>query len=167
MPQNAGMPRGVWNEDRSMTKKWKLSKCKAIIMNKHGYVLGMSNIVVEPKRKKRIGHARYMYLTQFDYDKFLTNGYAVDQNEYYVFKLNKNLSGTVTRVLGDDGFKKFVATSLSGADWLGALGKKNGRLFEIMRLFNMAIQLSEREIDRIQQKNGGIACMLNFKISDC
>lgn len=149
-----------------MTNKWKLSKCKAVIMDEHGYVLGMSNVVVEPKRKKRIGHARYMYISQFDYDEFLKNGYAVDHDGDYVFKLNKNLSNTVTRVLGEDGFKKFVATTLSGANWLGALDKKNGRLFEIMRLFNLAVQLSEREVNRLQQKNRGIACIVNFKISD-
>jgi len=74
---------------------------------------------------------------------------------------------TVTRVLGDDGFKKFVATVLSSADWLGAMVRKNGHLFEIMRLFNLAVQLSEREIDREQRKHGGIASITNFKISDC
>lgn len=150
-----------------MDRKWKLSKYKAIIMDKSGYVFGMSNIVVESKRKKRIGHGRYMYLTKFDYDKFLKNGYAVDQNDYYVFKLNKNLCGTVTRVLGDDGFKKFVATVLSSADWIGAMDKKNVYLFEIMRLFNLSVQLSEREIDRRQRKHGGISSIINFKLSDC
>lgn len=149
-----------------MTNKWKLSKCKAVIMDEHGYVLGMSNVVVEPKRKRRIGHARYMYLSQFDYDKFLKTGYAVDQDGHYVFKLDKNVSDTVTRVLGESGFNKFVATALSGADWLGALDKKNGKRYEVMWLFNLSLQLSGEEIDRIQQKNGGIASLLNFKISD-
>ena len=135
-------------------------------MDKCGYALGMSTVVIEPKRKKRIGHARYMYMSQFDYDKFLKNGYAVDHDGHYVFKLNKNVSDTVTRVLGEAGFNEFVATSLSGADWLSALDKKNGKRYEVMWLFNMALHLSGDEIDRVQQKNGGIACILKFKISD-
>lgn len=150
-----------------MTKKWKLSKCKAIIIEKSGYAFGMSGIVIEPKHNKRIGHARYMYMSKFDYDEFLKNGYAIDWNGYYVFKYDKRIAATVTRILGDDGFKKFVATVLSGADWLGAMDKKNGHLFEIMRLFNLAIQLSDREIDRRQRKHGGIASIINFKISNC
>lgn len=150
-----------------MTKKWKLSKCKAIIIDKYGYAFGMSGIVIEPKRNKRIGHARYMYTSKFDYDEFLKNGYAIDHNGYYVFKYNKNVLATVTRVLGDNGFKKFVSTALSSADWLGAMDKKNGHLFEIMRLFNRALQLSGEEIDRKRRKHGGIASITNFKISDC
>lgn len=150
-----------------MIKKWKLSKYKALILDEYGYLLGMSNVVVEPKYKRRTGHAQYMYMSLFDYDQFLQHGYAVDQAGHYVFKLNKNVYGTVTRVLGDDGFKKFVATSLSGADWLGALDKQNGHRFEIMRLFNLAVQLSELEIDRKRRKDGGIARICNFKISDC
>lgn len=149
-----------------MAKKWKLSKCKAVILDKCGYVLGMSNIVVEPKRKRRIGHARYMYMSLFDYDKFLNKGYAVDKDGHYVFKLDKNVSDMVTRVLGEDGFNEFVATALSGADWLGALDRKNGKRYEVMWLFNLSLQLSGEEIDRIQQKSGGIARLLNFKISD-
>ena len=149
-----------------LTKKWKLSKCKAIIMDKHGHAFGMSGIAIEPKRKRRIGHARHMYLSRFDYDAFLKNGYAVDGNGYYVFKCAKHIAATVTRVLGDDGFKKFVATVLSSADWLGALDKKNGRLFEVLCLFNTAVQLSEREIGRRQRTHGSIASILNFKISD-
>lgn len=149
------------------TKKWKLSKCKAIIMDEHGYVLGMSSIVIEPKRNKRIGHARYLYLSQFDYDTFLKNGYAVDKDGHYVFKHAKHMLATVTRVLGDDGFKKFVATVLSSADWIGAMDKKNAYLFEIMRLFNLSIQLSDQEIDWRQRKHGGIANIINFKISNC
>jgi hypothetical protein len=47
------------------------------------------------------------------------------------------------------------------------MDKKNGHLFEIMRLFNLAIQLSDREIDRRQRKHGGIASIINFKISNC
>lgn len=150
-----------------MTKKWKLSKCKAIIIDQYGYAFGMSSIVIEPKRNKRIGHARYMYMSKFDYDEFLKNGYAVDQNGYYVFKHAKQMLATVTRVLGDDGFKKFVATALSSADWLGAMDKKNGHLFEIMRLFNRALQLSGDEIDQKQRKHGGIASIINFKVSNC
>lgn len=95
-----------------MTKKWKLSKCKAIIIEKSGYAFGMSGIVIEPKHNKRIGHARYMYMSKFDYDEFLKNGYAIDWNGYYVFKYDKRIAATVTRILGDDGFKKFVATVL-------------------------------------------------------
>lgn len=150
-----------------MAKKWKLSRCKAIIVDKHGRAFGMSGIAIEPKRNKRIGHARYMYMSRFDYDEFLQNGYAVDWNGYYVFKNGKRMGAMITRVLGDDGFKKFVATVLSGADWLGALDKKNGQLFEILCMFNTALQLSEREIDRKQLADGGIASILNFKISDC
>lgn len=149
-----------------VTKKWKLSKCKAIIMAKHGHAFGMSGIAIEPKRKRRIGHAQHMYMSRFDYDAFLKNGYAVDENGYYVFKYAKHIATTVTRVLGDDGFKKFVATVLSGADWIGALDKKNGLLFEILCLFNAALQLSEREIDRKQLAGGGIASIINFKLSD-
>lgn len=150
-----------------LTKKWKLSKCKAIIMDKYGRAFGMSSIAIEPKRKRRIGHARHMYMSRFDYDAFLKNGYAVDVNGYYVFKSAKHIAATVTRVLGDDGFKKFVATVLSSADWIGALDKKNERLFAILCLFNTAVQLSEREIGRKQRKHCGIASILNFKISDC
>lgn len=149
-----------------LTKKWKLSKCKAIIMAKHGHAFGMSGIAIEPKRKRRIGHAQHMYMSRFDYDAFLKNGYTVDENGYYVFKYAKHIAATVTRVLGDDGFKKFVATVLSSADWIGALDKKNGRLFDILCLFNTAVQLSEREIGRRQRTHGSIASILNFKISD-
>lgn len=149
-----------------MNKKWKRSKCKAIIIDKYGYSFGMSSIVIEPKCNKKIGHAQYMYMSRFDYDQFLRHGYAVDQKGYYVFKDAKQMADTVTCVLGEDGFKKFVATSLSGADWLDALDKKNGHLFEIMRMFNLAVHLSELEIDRMQRNTGGIASILNFKISD-
>lgn len=150
-----------------MTKKWKLSKYKAIFMDKHGRALGMSSIAIEPKRKRRIGHAQYMfmYMSKFDYDAFLKNGYAVDRKGYYVFKHAKHMAATVTRVLGDDGFKKFVATVLSSADWLGALDKKNGSPFDILCLFNTAVQLSELEISRKQREHGGIASIFNFKIS--
>ncbi len=150
-----------------LSKKWKLSKCKAIITDRHGRAFGMSGIAIEPKRKRRIGHAQHMYLSRFDYDAFLKNGYAVDCNGYYVFKYAKHIAATVTRVLGDDGFKYFVATVLSGADWLGALDKNNGRLFDILCLFNTAVQLSEQEIGRRQRKHGDIASILHFKMSDC
>lgn len=150
-----------------LAKKWKLSRCKAIIMDKHGHAFGMSGIAIEPKRKRRIGHAQHMYMSRFDYDTFLKNGYAVDVNGYYVFKCAKHIAATVTCVLGDDGFKKFVATVLSGADWLGALDKKNERLFDILCLFNTTVQLSELEIDRRQRKHGSIASILHLKISDC
>lgn len=148
-----------------MTKKWKLSKYKAIFMDKHGHAFGMSGIAIEPKRKRRIGHARHMYMSVFDYDAFIKTGYAVDQNGYYVFKYAKHMAATVTRVLGDDGFKKFVATVLSSADWLGALDKKNESPFDILCLFNTAVQLSELEISRKQREHGGIASIFNFKIS--
>lgn len=150
-----------------LTKKWKLSKCKAIITDRHGRAFGMSGIAIEPKRKRRIGHAQHMYLSRFDYDVFLKNGYTVDCNGYYVFKYAKHIAAMVTRVLGDDGFKYFVATVLSSADWQGALEKKkkNERLFEILCLFNTAVQLSEREIDRKQRKHGDIASILHFKVS--
>lgn len=153
-----------------MTKKWKFSKCKAVITDDYGYVLGMSSIVVEPKRKRRIGHARYMYMSQFDYDKFLKKGYSVDKDGHYVFKLDKNVSDMVTRVLGDSGFRKFVSSVLLRTAWEDTLDGNHGQMpAEIMRLFSTIMQESTLELDRIQSEanshNGGIAALLAFKIS--
>lgn len=153
-----------------MVKKWKLSKCKAVITDDYGYVLGMSSIVVEPKRKRRIGHARYMYMSQFDYDTFLKKGYSIDKDGHYVFKLDKNVSDMVTRVFGDSGFRKFVSSVLLRTAWGDARDRNSGQIpDEIMRLFSTIMQESTLELDRIQSEAnshaGGIAALLAFKLS--
>jgi hypothetical protein len=153
-----------------MTKKWALSKCNAIISRKDGYVTGMSSIVVEPKRNKRMGHACTMYMCTFDYDRFIRDGYAISPGGDYVFKLNKRLNPTVSRVLGDNGFRKFVSSVLSRTAWDDALDMNTQKMpSEVIRLFSTVMQVSKMELNRIQSeadgRDSGIARLLDFKIA--